>query len=356
MHKHSTKLMGTKRLAQLFAILAAVCYSISAPISKLILDELPPAILAALLYLGAGIGMLVVQCLTPSKSKRIESKLTRKELSYTVAMIALDIAAPILLMLGLAQSNPATVSLLGNFEIVATSVIALVFFREAVGRRMWLAIALITIASLLLTVENVGSLKFSPGLLLVLLACVCWGVENNCTSRLSLKNPLQIVVIKGFGAGAGALIIALLSGSSVWLPLHIIAALALGFVAYGLSIYFYILAQRSLGASRTSAFYAVSPFIGVVLSLIIFRELPAWSFWIALPVMLAGAYLAAFERHSHEHRHEEIYHEHRHSHDDGHHTHNHAEHDGEHSHAHTHSEVSHLHEHTPDTHHSHTHD
>ena len=339
-----------------YAILAALCYGVSVPFAKLIQAELPPALIASLLYLGAGLGMSVVHMCRHNKNK--EAKLTKADLPYTIAMILLDIAAPILLMSGLAMTTAATASLLGNFEIVATSVIALIIFKEAVGRRMWFAIALITFSSILLSVENFSEIAISPGALLVLAACVCWGIENNCTTKLSLSDPLQIVIVKGFGAGTGALIIVAIGGAGNVQWIFILATLLLGFVAFGLSIYFYILAQRHIGAARTSAYYAFAPFIGVALSLAIFKELPTVSFVAALAVMIAGAYFAASENHKHEHQHDGIEHEHRHRHDDGHHDHEH-EHSpafvGEHSHIHLHEIKMHLHPHTPDSHHSHRH-
>ncbi|MCL2672067.1 MAG: EamA family transporter [Clostridiales bacterium] len=345
-----------KRLPILYAILAALCYGISAPVARLLLEDLSPTFMAALLYLGAGLGMLIVSLLQRKKSEVREAKLTKKELPLVFAMIALDIAAPILLMLGLTMATPATVSLLNNFEIVVTALVALLAFREAVGRRMWIAIGVITLSGLLLSVEDFTSLRVSAGAVFVLLACLCWGIENNCTSRLSLKNPLHIVVIKGLGSGSGALLIALLVGGVSGRFAYIAAALLLGVVAYGLSIYFYILAQRNLGAARTGAYYALAPFIGVGLSFALFREQPTLFFWIALALMLLGAYLAAFERHKHAHAHEALTHEHRHSHNDGHHNHVHdAPAPGEHSHMHVHEALTHNHAHLPDLHHGHSH-
>ena len=348
--------MAQSKTPVAFAILAAVCYGISAPFSKVLLAGIPPAFMAALLYLGAGIGMAAVRAFTRKGAGEVEARLSRNDMPYVVAMVALDIAAPILLMFGLNLSNPATVSLLGNFETVATSLIALLLFREAIGRRLWLSIALITLASVLLSIEEIAGIKLPTGSLLVLLACVCWGIENNCTSRLSLKNPLQIVVVKGFGSGVGALVIALaIGGYNPGIP-YVIGALALGFVAYGLSIYFYIRAQRHFGASRTSTFYAFAPFFGVVLSLLVFRDSPSPIFWVALTIMATGAYIAASENHAHRHHHALIEHEHRHRHDDEHHMHEHQPpFQGKHSHAHSHGETEHSHEHTPDSHHVHKH-
>ena len=252
--------------------------------------------MAALLYLGAGLGMCAVRLGQRAlKAPRREQSLARADLPYVAGMVALDIAAPIFLMLGLSRTTAANASLLNNFEIVATSIIALCVFGEAISRRLWAAIGLITLASVLLSVEGTESLSFSPGSLLVLLACVCWGFENNCTRRLSEKDPLEIVTVKGFGSVLGALGIALATGSAIPGAWQIVSALLLGFVAYGLSILFYVRAQRDLGAARTSAYYALSPFIGVGLSFLIDGAAPAPLFFAALAAMAAGAYLAARE-------------------------------------------------------------
>ena len=317
---------------------------------------MPPVFLAALLYIGAGIGMAVINLIGKKQTQGKEARITRRELPYIVAMVCLDMAAPILLMVGLSLTTPATASLLNNFEIVATAVIALVIFKEAVGKRMWIAIGLILIGSAILTIEDYSGFVFSAGAVFVLLACACWGIENNCTRMLSSKNPLQIIVIKGIGSGCGALLIAVFTHGVIVNILLISVALLLGFIAYGLSIYFYILAQRNLGAIRTSAFYAIAPFIGVGLSFIMFRDTPARSFYIALAVMFSGVYLALSEKHEHQHTHEALEHEHRHNHSDGHHTHVHTPStNGEHNHRHEHSELTHRHAHTPDLYHMHKH-
>ena len=277
-----------------FAILAAALYALNAPLSKVLLGQVPARMMAALLYLGAGAGMLLLRLMQKSMGKSsAEAPLTRKELPYTVAMVVLDVAAPIFLMLGLTGTSAASASLLNNFEIVATSLIALAIFRERISGRLWLAIGLVTLSSIVLSLEGGGSLQFSLGSLLVLLACCCWGLENNCTRALSEKDPLEIVVVKGFGSGLGAMIVALVCGDHLPALLPALGALALGFVAYGLSIFFYIYAQRTLGAAKTSTWYAISPFIGVGLSLVIFRQLPGLMFWVALAIMAAGAYFAA---------------------------------------------------------------
>lgn len=343
------------KLPIFYAILAAACYGVSSPVSKFLLIELPPALIAALLYLGAGLGMSIINLFISKKNEQKEARVTKREMPYIISMIVLDMVAPIALMYGLSMTTPANASLLNNFEIVATSLIALFIFKEAVGKRMWIAIALITLSSIILSFEDISSLSFSVGSLLVLAACICWGFENNCTRMLSLKDPLQIVVIKGFGSGIGALIIAIAIREYSFNVLFIIYALLLGFFAYGLSIYFYILAQRELGAARTSAYYAVAPFIGVGLSFIVFGQPITASFVIALVMMVFGAYFAALEKHKHVHTHEVIEHEHRHNHSDQHHDHIHDVPVVEHSHPHKHEQKAHEHHHTPDIHHHHTH-
>ena len=283
-------------LAVLWAVLAAALYALNSPVSKLLLKSVSPTMMAAFLYLGAGIGIAVVGFARRAIEKtQSEQHLTRKDLPYTIAMVVLDIAAPIFLMTGLEKTTSANVSLLNNFEIVATSLIALIIFKEAIGRRLWLAIGLITLSSIVLSIEDASSFQFSVGSIFVILACVCWGFENNCTRMMSQSDPLEIVVIKGFGSGLGAFLIAILIGES--LPDYglIPAILLLGFISYGLSIFFYVYAQRKLGAALTSAFYAVAPFIGVLLSFIIFQEIPGLQFFVALAIMIVGTYFAAVE-------------------------------------------------------------
>ncbi len=281
----------------LLAFLAAALYALNAPLSKLLLQDVSPAMMAAFLYLGAGIGMLAIG-LIRSFVRRQPFRLhfTRKDAPYVAGMTALDVAAPILLMLGLTMTSSASASLLNNFEIVATTLIAMLLFREKISKRLWLAIGLITLSGVLLSLEGGGSLHFSLGSLLVLLACVCWGLENNCTRMLSHGDPLEVVVVKGIGSGCVSLGIGLCAGeplpSSAVMPL----ILLLGFVAYGLSIYCYVYAQRGLGAAKTSAYYAVAPFISVFLSLLIFREIPSLLFSAAFLMMAAGTWLVGREK------------------------------------------------------------
>ena len=280
-----------------FAILAAALYSINAPFSKILLEFIPPTLMAGFLYVGAGIGIAFIALIRKMKKHETkELKLTKSELPYTIAMIILDIAAPICLLFGLNATTAANASLLNNFEIVATAIIALMVFKEKISPRLWFGIFFITLSCGILSFEDVSSLHFSYGSLFVLLSAICWGFENNCTRKISSKDPLQIVLLKGIFSGIGSLIIGLYMGertASLW---SIFAVLCIGFIAYGLSIYFYVYAQRLLGAARTSAYYAVAPFIATILSLIILREVPDIAYYFALALMIIGAWLSSQDK------------------------------------------------------------
>ena len=285
---------GTASKAIAFAVLAALFYALSSPISKILLEDVSPYLMASLLYLGAGIGMLVVRSASPS-SRREERQLTRGDMPYIVGMVVLDIAAPILLMYGLLNSTASSVSLLNNFEIVATTLIALLLFGEKVSSRTWTAVILITISAVILSTAGTGELTFSHGSLAVILACVCWGLENNCTRRLSDSGPLRIVVIKGIFSGLGALLIATFMGIGSPTLSEIAGTLLLGFVSYGMSLFFYISAQGKLGAAKVSAYYAMSPFIGAFISLLLLGEELTWTFAVALAVMALGTVILTWE-------------------------------------------------------------
>lgn len=286
--------MKAKTKGILLAVLAASLYAINSPFSKLLLDYMPSTLMAGFLYIGAGFGMGVIAILRKlNKAQPTEEKITKQDLPYTLAMIALDIAAPIFLLLGLSYTSAANASLLNNFEIVATALIALVVFKERISKRLWLGVLSVTVSCAILSIEDISSFKFSIGSLFILVACVCWGVENNCTRKLSEKDPLEIVVLKGTFSGLGSVIIGLCIGEKIQTFWSVLAVLAVGCVAYGLSIFFYVYAQRLLGAARTSAYYAIAPFIGTLLSLLIFRDLPQFTYFIALGIMVVGAWLCS---------------------------------------------------------------
>ena len=206
-------------------------------------------------------------------------------------------------MLGLWGGEAASASLLGNFEIVATALFALLLFREKVNRMLWAALGCITLSCAILSFQGAESLRFSAASLLVLGAACCWGLENNCTRRLSGKSARKIVILKGFFSGGGSLCLALLAGESLPPLGTALRAMGLGFVSYGLSIFFYVRAQRDLGAARTSAYYSVNPFVGSLLALILLREGLGPGYFAALPVMLLGVGLATADTLSQEHVH-----------------------------------------------------
>ena len=345
--------MKTKNRATALAILAAALYAINIPFSKMLLAHIGPTMMAALLYLGAGMGLLLYGLATGEREKG--EALTGTELPYTVGMILLDIAAPILLMLGLERTNSANASLLNNFEIVATSLIALLIFKEQLSGRLTLAIILVTLGSVALGFEGKGSFQFNLGSLLVLGACCCWGLENNCTRMLSSKSSIRITTIKGVFSGLGSLIVAVLLREEMPGILWIGATLLLGFVAYGLSINCYIKAQKDLGAAKTSAYYSVAPFLGVLFGMVFLKERPGIGFYLGLVLMVAATVLMIKDtivlQHTHEHTH---VHTHAHAHGDLIHTHEHS-HTHVHAHVHGNDEQVHDHDHRIADDHNHTH-
>ena len=292
--------------------------------------------MASFLYFGAGVGVGILYLFHWKKEKK-EERLAREDLPYTIGMVALDILAPIFLMFGISIGSSANASLLGNFEIVATALIALLVFKEEISRKLWIAIVLIILSSAILSYEGDGSFQFSMGSVFVLLAAACWGLENNCTRKISEKSTYQIVTIKGLCCGMGSFVIANVMGEAIPPIEYAIMAMALGFVAYGLSIFMYVRAQRDLGAAKTSAYYSVAPFIGTFLAFVINGEQLTAAYLLGLLLMLAGAGVVAADTlvHSHQHVHT---HPITHTHDGTTHTHT-------VTHAHAHNHFFQLHEH-----------
>lgn len=329
-----------KMFAVMLAVLAAVFYSINIPFSKLLLDKIPLTFMASFLYLGAGVGVGIIYLFQYMKENK-EDKLTIDDLPYTIGMIVLDIAAPILLMTGINIGSAANASLLGNFEIVATTLIALLFFKEKVSTKLWIAISFVTASSIVLSLEGIGSFDFSLGSILVILATCCWGLENNCTRKISRKSSYEIVMLKGLFSGLGSFLIALVIGEKLPSFKYVLISMALGFVSYGLSIFMYIKAQRDLGAAKTSAYYAISPFIGAFLAFVIVGEQLSKTYFIAMILMFIGSAFVVYDtihkHHVHGHTHTIV------------HTHNRITHTHiithEHSHDHFGSEERHSHDH-----------
>lgn len=283
--------MNGKKKAIAYALLAAVFYAVNTPCSKLLLQHVPATFMAGFLYLGAGTGIGMVYLFHYKKEDKAE-RLAKCDVIYTIGMIVLDIFAPIFLMLGIQYGSASNASLLGNFEIVATTLIALLIFKEKVTGRLWMAVGAIVIASAFLSFEGMDGFTFSYGSLFVLLAASCWGLENNCTRKIADKSTYEIVTLKGLCSGIGSIAIACIIGEDIPDIRYMIPAMLLGFVAYGLSIFTYIRAQRQLGAAKTSAYYAVAPFIGSFLAFLLLREPLHINYLIGLGFMAAGSVLA----------------------------------------------------------------
>jgi len=342
------------------ALAAALLFGASAPLAKLLLGEVEPIPLAAFLYLGSGFGVLGVRLARRlRKQTSSEARVTRSDLGWLAgAILAGGVAAPIVLLFSLRATPAATASLLLNFEGVATTLIAFFAFREAMNRRAWLAVGLITVASILLSLNPDAEWGLSLGALGIAGACALWGIDNNCTRQISAKDPLVIVTIKGLAAGTFSLATALALGNRLPEWPAVAGALVLGSLSYGASIALFIFAMRGLGAARTSMLFSTGPVAGVILSIVLLGELPGWLFAVALPLMVVGTLLLVNEKHEHLHTHETLVHEHAHVHGDEHHAHTH---EGgvtveRHSHVHSHAGLTHSHNHMPDLHHRHGHD
>jgi drug/metabolite transporter (DMT)-like permease len=333
------------------ALLAALFFGASAPLSKLFLIDVPPVLMAAFLYLGSGTGISLVKLLQRLTSSQKEAGIKPPDVKWLAgAIVSGGILAPIVLMISLQNTPASTASLLLNFEGVGTTLIALFFFRESISRRALMAIFGITLASVFLSTDFKSGFGFSLGALGVILACVLWGVDNNFTRNISAKDPLTIVAWKGLVAGTFSLFLGLFLGQQPPPLVNILGILLLGFVSYGLSTMLFIYSMRGLGAARTSALYGTAPLAGVLLSFIIFRDPITLLFIFAAAFMAAGALLLANEEHAHFHIHMPVVHEHRHTHDE---FHEHDENDITHSHEHEHLHSEHEHGHMPDIHHRH---
>lgn len=341
-----------------FAIASALLFGSSTPCAKLLLGETLPLLLAGLLYAGSGLGLSVVRLLTPASVD--EAPITRADVPWLAgAVVAGGILAPVLLMSGL-RSTPASVaSLLLNLEGVFTALLAWFVFRENFDRRIALGFALIMAGGDLLSWEAGvgGCLALPMGSLAIAAACFCWAVDNNLTQKVSGADPLRLAAIKGTVAASVNLVLAVFTGAS-WPPVAMAAgALAVGFLGYGVSLTFFVLALRHLGTARTGAYFSLAPFFGAAASLVVLRESIGEGFVAAGCLMAIGAWLHLTEHHHHEHHHEKLEHSHRHVHDEHH---RHA-HDGDvaaaepHTHVHVHEPLIHRHPHYPDIHHRHRH-
>jgi drug/metabolite transporter (DMT)-like permease len=335
---------------------AAALFGVSAPAAKVLLGEIEPVLLAGLLYLGAAIGLWLHRAVSgPTK----EARLGRGDAPKLAAVVlAGGVVGPVLMLLGLDRVSALTGSLLLNLEAPFTVLLAVVLFREHLGRSAAVAVALIVGGAVVLKLEP-GSLGAdTAGVLLLAAACACWAIDNNLTQRLSLKDPFAIVRVKTLVAGLANTVLGLVvitGARPSWR--FVLGALLLGSLSYGVSVVLDAFALRLVGAAREAAYFATAPFVGALASMLLLGDPLRWHDGLAMLVMALGVTFLLRERHSHEHAHEELVHEHLHEHDD-HHQHEHEPGDppGEpHSHSHRHAALVHDHPHVPDAHHRHRH-
>ena len=352
-----------KTLGVTQALLAALLFGASTPVVKLLSVDVGANAGAALLYLGSGLGLLLLLFIKWLRGQAIAPIPRGARLRFVGAIVAGGVVAPVLLLLGLRLTLASTASLLLNLEGVLTAIIAWVVFRENVDRRVLLGMACIVAGGVVISVDSSGAFAFDVGALLVAGACLGWAIDNNLTQAASSADPMVVAGVKGLVAGAvnGAIAVALAQP----FPAVDVAALTMlaGFVGYGLSLAFFVMGLRHLGTARTGAYFGAAPFVGALASVLLLHEPFGWRLLLAGALMIAGLWLHLSERHSHEHTHEVIEHEHEHSHD-AHHQHAHdGESDGDddrddrlrHTHRHRHEPLVHTHAHTPDVHHRHGH-
>lgn len=347
----------TMRRGVLASLAAALLFGAGTPLAKLLLAQASPWLLAALLYLGSGLGLALLRALRGAPA----ASLARGELKWlAAAVIAGGMAGPVLLMLGLAAMPAAPASLLLNAEAVFTSLLAWFVFRENVDWRIALGMLAIVAGGLVLAWPGqAGWPGWTPSLY-VIGACFAWAVDNNLTRKVALADASWIAMIKGLAAGTTNLVLALALGAAwpAW-PV-VLAASALGFASYGASLVLFVIALRELGTARTGAYFSVAPFFGAVLAVTLLDEAATWPLLAAGALMALGVALHLSERHEHRHAHRPMEHTHEHVHgeEDPHHEH---EHDAavapgtHHSHAHRHQPLVHSHPHFPEAHHRHEH-
>jgi drug/metabolite transporter (DMT)-like permease len=343
------------RHAVVLALLSAALFGISTPAAKALLGQISPTILAGLFYCGAGIGIAILR---RARSDTTEVRLGRRELPWlAAAILAGGVIGPLLLMTGLSVTDAATASLLLTLEGVATALIAWFIFRENFDARVAAGMGCLVAGALVLSWTGTPTLSGLLGPLTIVGACLAWGLDNNLTRKVSLSDPLQIVQLKGLVAGPIMLALGLLAGDSLPPLTAALAAGAVGFVGYGVSLALFVLALRQLGAARTGAYFSTAPFLGAVAAILFLSEPITVQLVLAGLLMGAGVWLHLTEDHEHEHEHGPLEHSHPHVHD-AHHQHEHLSDDppGEpHTHAHRHSRMKHRHPHVPDMHHLHRH-
>lgn len=343
---------------QLLALSSAILFGVSPVFCKLLIGEMPPPLLAGLLYLGSGLGLQVVLLLQGRNSLGELRQLSNRHRVNLVGAIASGgVVAPICLAYGIKFGAASEVSLLLNLETVATTVIAWLVFKEYIGPYLWSGKVLILIGACLVVLGGEGGVEFSKSGLLVVLACIFWGIDNNLTREVDELSSAVLASVKGLSAGTFSVLLALVfAAAGTASSGQVLGALVVGALSYGLSLVLFVEALRTIGAARTATFFAVGPFFGTLLSVALLGERPSFAYWVATSLMLAGIFLLYREGHRHAHTHEELSHSHSHRHDE-HHVHEHAEDPPAepHEHYHVHPPITHSHVHWPDLHHRHHH-
>ncbi|MBA3345610.1 MAG: EamA family transporter [Gemmatimonadales bacterium] len=353
------QVQGRQRAGVGEALGAAALFGLSTPLAKLLLAEVSPQVLAGLLYLGSGIGLALFWLfrrarVTPSP----EARLTWRDLPWLAGAVAAGgVVAPVLLLAGLAATPASTASLLLNLEGVFTALIAWIVFRENVDRRIFLGMGAIVAGGVLLSWAGGVTLGGIQGPLLVVAACLGWALDNNLTQKVSASDPVEIAGLKGLAAGAVNLCLGLTFHGALPEVSRLVGALLVGFMGYGVSLVFFVLAMRHLGTARTGAYFSLAPFVGAAAGLVLFREPVTPPLLLGALLMGLGLWLHLTERHEHDHVHQPLRHAHQHLHDE-HHQHSHGSGDPPsepHAHVHLHPRLVHRHPHYPDIHHRHTH-
>ncbi|MBS0335962.1 MAG: DMT family transporter [Proteobacteria bacterium] len=340
------------------ALAAAALFGASTPAAKALGADVNPFALAGLLYAGSGLGLGAWLLARRVAGRSVPLGIAAADLPWLAgAVLAGGVAAPAMLMFGLASTQATVASLLLNLESVFTALIAWFVFRENFDRRIAAGMALITAGGVLLAFEPGAFERFDGAALLVAAACLCWAIDNNLTRKISAGDAIAIAAIKGCVAGATNLALAVAAGAALPPVLVSAGAMGVGFAGYGLSLVLFVVALRELGAARTGAYFSTAPFVGVTLAIGVLGEPAGITFWGAAALMALGVWLHVSERHQHPHSHEPLEHAHRHSHD-AHHAHSHDfDWDGSepHTHPHRHQPLTHTHPHFPDIHHRHGH-
>ena len=341
-------------------LLAAVLFGATAPLCKVLLGDAAPLPLAALLYLGSGVGLAAWMALRrmAGGSRSKAAALAGKDwLTLGGAVTAGGVVAPVIFLVGLSQTAASTASLLLNLEMVFTALLAWMLFKEGFEGRVAWGLALILAGCLVLAWPEIGFQAWGTGALPIAGACLCWGMDNNLTQRLADRDPVQIAAIKGLAGGSVNAAMAFVLVQSFPHPAPLLAALCVGLFGYGVSLVLFVVSLGRVGTARTIGVFAAAPFVGTCLSLLILGEVPTLSLFLAAMVLVVGLIIALGGRHAHRHTHEATAHSHQHGHDE-HHDHEHGEGGpvGEtHDHLHTHEPLDHAHTHYPDTHHRHGH-